>query len=275
MPLTKFTSNTDIIQALADLPNDTGGLTAAQLKAKFDEVGGLLKAYLNNTLIAELEATTDGTSGADKIGMTPITETGTASTIQAIVETLISKLKAVTDNASGADFIKATGISGLTGDSVQLLLEALKSYIDTHKTSADHDGRYFTETEIQSTTDTSSGADKVGATPVATGSGNTVQVILEWLYQELVNVTLGQIPNDSLTNIKLDPDIKVGSLANLTTTAKSNVVGAINEVDADLSTHTTSTTNPHSVTASQVGAYTKAEVDAEVGYALSLAIAGI
>ena len=54
--ITKFTEDMDIIAALDDLPNAVGGLTAAQLKAKFDEGGKALKNYINNILTAELGA---------------------------------------------------------------------------------------------------------------------------------------------------------------------------------------------------------------------------
>lgn len=47
----------DIIQKLDDEPNDTGGLTASELKAKFDESGNIIKNYLNNTLLPALSDT--------------------------------------------------------------------------------------------------------------------------------------------------------------------------------------------------------------------------
>lgn len=93
MPITPIATNMAIIAALADLPNATSGLTAAQLKAKFDEGGTALKTYINGTLIPALESTTDGTSGADQI--------------------------------------RATAVSGLTGTSVQALIESLKTYADS------------------------------------------------------------------------------------------------------------------------------------------------
>lgn len=40
-----------IIAKLDDEPNDVGGLTAAQLKAKFDEAGVLIQEYINTKLI--------------------------------------------------------------------------------------------------------------------------------------------------------------------------------------------------------------------------------
>ena len=58
------------------------------------------------------------------------------------------------DNLAGTDgasYVNSSGIIGLTGDTVQELLDALKGYIDTHKTSADHDSRYYTEAEIDNT----------------------------------------------------------------------------------------------------------------------------
>lgn len=47
----------NIIQKLDDEPNDVGGLTAAELKAKFDEGGLAIKAYLNTVLIPALSGT--------------------------------------------------------------------------------------------------------------------------------------------------------------------------------------------------------------------------
>ena len=41
----------NIIQKLDDEPNDVGGLTSAELKAKFDESGNIIKRYINETLI--------------------------------------------------------------------------------------------------------------------------------------------------------------------------------------------------------------------------------
>lgn len=46
----------DIIQKLDDEPNDVGGLTSDQLKAKFDEAGNIIKKYLNETLIPAILA---------------------------------------------------------------------------------------------------------------------------------------------------------------------------------------------------------------------------
>lgn len=56
MSLTRFTKDMSIIQQLDDEPNDVGGLSAAELKAKFDEGGEALKTWLNETLLPALES---------------------------------------------------------------------------------------------------------------------------------------------------------------------------------------------------------------------------
>lgn len=55
MSLTKLTKDLSIISKLSDEPNDTDGLTADELKAKFDEAGNSIKDYLNNTLTLEMD----------------------------------------------------------------------------------------------------------------------------------------------------------------------------------------------------------------------------
>lgn len=51
MAIPQFTNDMNIIAGLSDHPNTDDGLSAAQLKAKFDEGGNLLKSYINNSLI--------------------------------------------------------------------------------------------------------------------------------------------------------------------------------------------------------------------------------
>jgi len=112
---------------------DELNLPADDTKAKFDSRANELKIALNK-VVDLLNATTDGASGADNVGMTPISGLGAASNVQAVVEALITRLNATTDGASGADLIGATGVTGLTGATAQDLIEALKSYVDAHKT---------------------------------------------------------------------------------------------------------------------------------------------
>ena len=94
MAYTQLTDDLEIITALSDKPNASDGLTAAQLKAKFDEAAGLIKTYINSTLLSELAATTDGSSGADGIGLTTISGI-TGNTIQSALENLVTVVNAV------------------------------------------------------------------------------------------------------------------------------------------------------------------------------------
>lgn len=181
----KITTLAHLIVSLADKPNTV--YTAAQLKAYFDDSSEEIQAALNG-LIDDLLAVTDSNSGADNIGATAVTDLDGA-TVQALIESVRNKLKSIVDGSSGADFIAATAISGLTGATVQALLEALKGYIDTHKTSSDHDGRYYTESEVGSTTDGTSGSDRTGLTAIGTFIATTVQSFLEELITRLQATT--------------------------------------------------------------------------------------
>lgn len=54
MSYPQFEKDMNIISALSDLPNDEDGLSADQLKSKFDEAGLSVKDYINNTLLPSL-----------------------------------------------------------------------------------------------------------------------------------------------------------------------------------------------------------------------------
>jgi hypothetical protein len=66
MAIRQLTDNLSIISALADEPNDTQGLSADALKAKFDEGGNKVKSYVNSVLIPDVsEAIADAVSAAE------------------------------------------------------------------------------------------------------------------------------------------------------------------------------------------------------------------
>lgn len=67
MDFTPLEKNMDIISALDDEPNDVGGLTATELKAKFDEGGNAIKDYLNNTVIPEVKVALGDKAGKDEL----------------------------------------------------------------------------------------------------------------------------------------------------------------------------------------------------------------
>lgn len=69
---TPLSADLNVIQKLDDLPNAVGGLSADQLKAKFDEAVNVIKAFINLTLMGELASETSSSSGASKIGIEPV-----------------------------------------------------------------------------------------------------------------------------------------------------------------------------------------------------------
>lgn len=65
MAFTQFTEDMEVISKLSDTPNVDDGLTAAQLKAKFDQAPLAIKRYINNVLLQEV-AEKPGFSGMVK-----------------------------------------------------------------------------------------------------------------------------------------------------------------------------------------------------------------
>ena len=56
MGIPKFEGDVEVIQKLSDLPNANEGLTAEELKARFDEAAVMLKQYINDTLVPAIRA---------------------------------------------------------------------------------------------------------------------------------------------------------------------------------------------------------------------------
>lgn len=123
IPSNKITEFQNRIAELPDKPNTL--LSAQALKEYFDSSPEELRLALN-ALIDRLLSTEAGDSGADNIGISPITDLN-GSTVREVIQNLRDILKSTTDNFSGADFINATAISGLSGTTVQALLEEINA----------------------------------------------------------------------------------------------------------------------------------------------------
>ena len=90
----RVTDELGTVSTLDDRPNDTGGLTAAELKAKFDADAGTLKEYVNDVLIPFLE----GTSAAENLGIATISGFS-ANNIQTALEEIISAMQEITQGS--------------------------------------------------------------------------------------------------------------------------------------------------------------------------------
>ena len=86
MSIPTLGTDLSIIQKLDDYPNDIGGLSAAQLKAKFDEGVLTLQTYINTVLIPALIAS--------NVPFTP-TAAVNAETVQAAIENVQAQLAGI------------------------------------------------------------------------------------------------------------------------------------------------------------------------------------
>ena len=93
--LTKLTDDLNIIALLDNEPNDVGGLSAEELKAKFDEGSLIIQKYINEVLIPELA----GENGAANIGITTVPALTGAETVQAALEAIERQMAEMTQGA--------------------------------------------------------------------------------------------------------------------------------------------------------------------------------
>ena len=90
----RVTDELGTVSTLDDRPNDTSGLTAAELKAKFDADSGTLKTYLNDVLIPFLE----GMKAAASLGITTIPGFS-AGDVQTALEQIVQAMQDVTQGS--------------------------------------------------------------------------------------------------------------------------------------------------------------------------------
>lgn len=93
--LTKLTDDLNIIALLDNEPNDVGGLSAEELKAKFDEGSLIIQKYINEVLIPELA----GENGAANIGIATVPALTGAETVQAALEAIERQMAEMTQGS--------------------------------------------------------------------------------------------------------------------------------------------------------------------------------
>lgn len=111
----KFASGDFAGQDIASLPDRPGstGMTAAQLKARFDNIGKAMLALGKfNDLIDALQSVSDGNSGADNIAVTEIA-TAAGVSVQEVLEALAAKLATIEEGAE-VNHISAANAADLT-----------------------------------------------------------------------------------------------------------------------------------------------------------------
>nr|DAF83317.1 MAG TPA: hypothetical protein [Caudoviricetes sp.] len=121
--LTKLLTDLYIISLLDDEPNDVGGMSSAELKAKFDEAGNTIKDYINNTLIPELA----GNGGAESVGIDTVPGLTGVSTVQAAFAKIEEQMADMTQGAVADESITTAKLAALAVTSAKLAAAAVET----------------------------------------------------------------------------------------------------------------------------------------------------
>lgn len=119
MAISKVNEDLDIIQKLDTYPNDTDGLSAEELKERFDRAGNLLKTFLNEVLIPELEAENIPFSASTAVN---------AENIQTAIENVQKQIAGVALNAIPDRTITREKLAKSLDDLLNLLVDDSTSH---------------------------------------------------------------------------------------------------------------------------------------------------
>lgn len=214
--------------------------------------GNTVQAILES-LRNQLKSVADGASGADFIAATSISGI-TGNTVQSILEnisTLVnqavatsgsaeSKADSAVATANTADENATTALNTANAALGQNTVEPYTGALGAMKIATDVQTDYETQKPLilQAVEDAENAVSSVaGKADVA------------YVDSVAAGFVLGTVPDGTITDAKLsntagqikprvaDLETNQGALASLTTTEKTNLVGAINEVDGDLAAH--------------------------------------
>lgn len=131
MSISKSTDDLNIIAKLDDEPNDIGGLTADQFKAKFDEGPIILQEFIND-LVDILTNTATGTSGSENIGSAPI-----SGLVGNTVYEQLAQLVAMTQQAQVGSLVNGSITDIKLSDDADQIKGRLSSFITTVNSALD------------------------------------------------------------------------------------------------------------------------------------------
>ena len=118
--LTTLDADVSIISKLDRLPNKSGELTYKELQAKFDEAANIIKDYINDTMLANIEDNISSGGGQmSGSNIVPGTITSTQLATNAVGETNIADYS-VTNNKLGAGAVTAGKIDVLAVTNTKL-----------------------------------------------------------------------------------------------------------------------------------------------------------
>lgn len=121
--LTKLLADLYIISLLDDEPNDVGGMSSAELKAKFDEAANTIKDYINNSLIPELA----GENGAVSVGIETVPGLTGVTTVQDALIKIEEQMAEMTQGAVADESITTAKLSALAVTAAKLAADAVET----------------------------------------------------------------------------------------------------------------------------------------------------
>lgn len=128
----------NIIAKLDDEPNDVGGLTSAELKAKFDEAGNTIQKYINETLIPAVvadDATEAARAAAEQGRVTA--EEGRVTAEQGRVEAENARAAAETDRKAFDTQAEADEAARVTAEKGRVSAETGRASAEQSRASAE------------------------------------------------------------------------------------------------------------------------------------------
>ena len=129
MAIPLLEDDVEIISKLGDTPGSDDGLTAQQLKARFDAAAVIIKSYINNTLISYLNQLVDVQALLDGILDDSLSAEDKAANAKAAGDALSKKM-----DTAGGTFTGLVGMSNFriidVGAPVELTDAATKGYCD-------------------------------------------------------------------------------------------------------------------------------------------------
>lgn len=118
MAFTQLTNDLTTIEQLPDTPNRTSGYTAQQMKEAFDANAKIIKTYINETLLAELQSdgATSGYSGAKNIAVSSRSEFLTYRNIEDVLIYYRELIREAVSGEIGDDDIKTRMLDKSVGN---------------------------------------------------------------------------------------------------------------------------------------------------------------
>ena len=140
MSLPKMTTPVNNISLLDDLPNAVGGLSAAELKARFDKAGGDIQTFLNETLIPALEqmGVDEGTARDEAIqaAIDALELDTTVENLQKAIVAAESRAKEYADNKDATNLMAAKQYADTKAAAAQSAAESTAATDATSKANA-------------------------------------------------------------------------------------------------------------------------------------------